>query len=359
VKFVIALLLFLSAKASWSQPTASPKTTGACSPAVISGSAKVTISCTGISTVQANRMIDLMNRILSERLDMKDVEAKLNQLESDLGSLNNALNPTAHAPQESKELLNSAESLGRECLALQSEWAQQDTARILQETEQSKSRIQGFYRNAHAETSTGGVPSTQVAITERKTAEFRSKFGSRVGLLQNSFRRAMPNETGFPNYLSIASPRDLDDFIRHLSSLYQRYLVNQSLSGSPLDSALATDYFRLESELRDFSKDWTKEYMSNYLAGANQYQKSLDEDQTVSATAQADLAAKESKTYHESLEPKLSEWKSRVLLQLPKRPPGPDYKNVSTRAELGMVCSDVTSLGMAFRDVAIQQSQQK
>jgi hypothetical protein len=81
VRYTLALLV-LFAIPCWSQTptTGNANTTGHCSPAVTGNSNQFTINCQGIGKEQGQKMLDILNKILTNQLDPKAVMAKLDEI---------------------------------------------------------------------------------------------------------------------------------------------------------------------------------------------------------------------------------------------------------------------------------------
>ena len=75
----VVLLLCLFAVPSISQTTAGASTTGPCSPANTAPNSIFTIDC-GIGQEQGQKMLDILNKILSNQLDPNVVMAKLDEI---------------------------------------------------------------------------------------------------------------------------------------------------------------------------------------------------------------------------------------------------------------------------------------
>ena len=60
--------------------TGNAETKGTCSPAVSGSNNQFIINCSGVSKQQGQKMLDILNKILANQLDTKDVMAKLDEI---------------------------------------------------------------------------------------------------------------------------------------------------------------------------------------------------------------------------------------------------------------------------------------
>lgn len=75
------LFLLLAMPCSEQTPTAGKAaTSGPCSPAVTGNENRFTISCVGVSKEQGQKMLDILNKILANQIDTKEVMAKLDEI---------------------------------------------------------------------------------------------------------------------------------------------------------------------------------------------------------------------------------------------------------------------------------------
>lgn len=112
------LLLAASVGALGQGETKKSKTSGACSPVVTGAQSLVTIRCSGISEAKANQMIALMNKMLAERLDLSDVNKKLDELGTEMTNVGSALNPMAGAPMDVVKLYEEGQELAQKVQSL-------------------------------------------------------------------------------------------------------------------------------------------------------------------------------------------------------------------------------------------------
>lgn len=82
MKYALILVLVFSLHC-WGQTTrgtGNALTSGPCSPSVTGGHNQFTINCPGISSEERKKILDILNKILADRLDETAVMAKLNEI---------------------------------------------------------------------------------------------------------------------------------------------------------------------------------------------------------------------------------------------------------------------------------------
>jgi len=117
------LVLLLLAQRACAQSPSTARASGNCSPA-ISGSkvGNVTITCSALSPDKADQLIRLMNRILQDHIDPDVIYKQLDELRTQVGHLDVAMNPLAHADPRSAELATRGNQLYQGCTNLLSRW---------------------------------------------------------------------------------------------------------------------------------------------------------------------------------------------------------------------------------------------
>jgi len=76
----VVLLFFLCATSLHAQTSGKADTSGPCSPAVTGNNNEFRITCSGLSKEQGQKILVILNRILANELDLKEVTAKLNEI---------------------------------------------------------------------------------------------------------------------------------------------------------------------------------------------------------------------------------------------------------------------------------------
>jgi hypothetical protein len=307
-------------------------TPGGCSSAIASGNGNVvTIHCAGISTTKADQIIKLMNRILTERLDVAQINSKLDELETAMGSINDQLNPLRKAPREAQELLNEGQNISTECAMFASDWTSQGSTQLV--SNMNTLRALSLEPN----------PTSIGANDEQQIQEFQRSLGPRITSLIVRLRPALPADTSYPDPASVKTARDVSDIESRLSELHRDYIVVQRSEGRPIDPKLELEIDRVGDECLKLYQGWGA---SAYRARIENYQKG----QRDIASASNNLDAKEMSRYRDTLEPRLTAWKSKVLAAMPGTPSDLDYGAVSDSGHLMAVCRNVTSLTTSYRN---------
>jgi hypothetical protein len=348
-RFILPLLFvaqFLTIE-SMSQSSSSIKTYGSCNPVVAGGSVnQITIRCTGVSTAKADKMIELMNRILEQHLDLDQVSSKLDQLNTEMRSLNEALNPLSGAPQAAKDFLNETQNLWIECSGFVTTWTQKETELTVRHSDLTNNNLRDM------PSMLSNRPATN-ATDKQKLAEFSKSLSPRLAALIARYRKAMPQETLFPNYESINSLRDLYDFNDDMSSMDMKYVVLQKSAGRSPDPSLTLEYTHVSDECFMFWREWAKASSASNYSDMQSNWNSMNANRVNMANDLAhqkeELAHQKSLLYSETLGPRLLVWKNKIMPKLPDVSSDLNYSSVKTSAQLNSVCSEVFNLGMAYR----------
>ncbi|HTB95736.1 MAG TPA: hypothetical protein VK716_01910 [Terracidiphilus sp.] len=323
------------------QTPVSAKASGECNTAIAGGSGnKITISCSGISATQASKLTVLMNRILAEHMDLSEVTSKLDQISSEMNSLNKAINPLGEAPKSARDLLTDGDSLMTSCSAISSRWSGKNTSRQMDQIAAMQNQAARLQANASV-------------IDQQFAPAFQAKFGPRIDALLARYRRAMPDETNFPDYHSVQHQHDIVGFNYKMSDLYNRYLMELRTSGGALDPAIAKEDLRLSQDLMDYFQSSGKSeataktaaYPGNYLALTQPDTSSEDEE--------------ELQLYRKTIEPNLIAWREKVLLYVPTASDNTDFDSVHTAMQLNNVCRDIISLRLVLQTKIYRDLQDK
>ena len=359
------LLLFLLSSPLWAQNDGAQKdirasTTGTCSPVVTGTSSQVTINCNGLSAAKANQLVVLMNRILAERLDLSEVNTKLDQLQSDIGGLNAALRPLANAPAPVVALLKQAEVLVTQCTNLITDWsehaneAMQDDLKARQADLAAKTEARREAREgARALSSTGDED-------QRRGQEFARTYAPKLRAINEALHRLMPDAPAIPDVSVPTTPSQANNYAFQVFMLCQRYRQHQNQQGQAQNTRLVNDTASVFQDVGIFDKSWLQVqtdalHTARSTSGARPAQSSSPiPSKTDTQTA---VNTKEIERYQTTLEPKLVSFRDAVLPEVPAFSSGRDYAQVNSVLQLSGVCMDVNQLGLAYREKAIEDQQ--
>lgn len=339
--------------AAHSQARVSAAAPGNCSTAIAGGNNnQVVIHCSGVSDARANQLIQLMNRILSEHMDISEVNSRLDQISAQVGSvntqmsslndqmgdLNDTLNPLSKAPASVKKLLFESQSAGQACMMFAMNWMAKDS------TARSSAQM-AMLRNVPG--LPGAAPDPAAAEFNRQKLEaYQNTLEPQIAALIAHFRSVLPPDTSFPDPQSVQGARDVMELERQLQNLYSRYMLVQRSKGSALDSRLVLDWDRVTNACSDSYRSWGKGYPVSTQQRYNQNLKAGD-DQV------AEIDAQQAQLYQQTLAQRLVAWRSEVVTKLPpQKTQEVDYTSVATYLQLRDVCTDFQSLGSAYRDKA-------
>lgn len=317
----LGVWIFLaSASSAVCQTTSTAHTTGTCSPAIAGNNNQVSISCTGMSAAKANQMIALMNKILAERLDLSQVNSKLDEIHEELGSVDAALNPFARATPEEQANLKEADALIYACSNFAQDWS-------TQKLEQGS-------------THESGRPAARPGddINQQKSEVFRQQYAPRLAALNNRLHAVMPSAPANPDFSHPSSAMEASSFGRQVYSLARQYQMQQQQAGRPFDTALVNAAQKAWTDCIAFSQEWNHVVMAELNSSAPSRRPAPDQP-----------ADDEVAKYHSTLEPRLAAFRDKVGPQVPEFSSGRDYNAVETPMQLNSVCSDVLAIRNAYR----------
>ncbi|WP_446743289.1 hypothetical protein [Silvibacterium acidisoli] len=304
------------------QTTSTAHTTGTCSPAIAGSNNQVSISCTGMSAAKANQMIALMNKILAEKMDLSQVNSKLDEIHEQLGSVGAALNPFAMATPAERSNLEEADAVVNACSSFSLEWV----SNRMDSSEASRQSRQQLPR-----------PGTDT--NQREAEIFREQYAPRLTALSNRLHAAMPDAPASPDFTQPTSAMEASQFGLRVFSLARQYQTQQQRSGRPVDTALVAAAQKAWTDCIAFSQDWNHAL----LAELNNSPRP-DRHAEVSPSDNNKLDE-----YHEKLEPRLVAFRDKVGPQVPDFSSGRNYNAVENPRQLDLVCSDVLAIRNAYR----------
>ncbi|WP_047489856.1 hypothetical protein [Terriglobus sp. TAA 43] len=183
------------------------KTSGACSPVVTGAQSIVTIRCAGMSEAKANQLIALMNKILAERLDLSDVNKKLDDLSAQMTDVGSALNPMAGAPIDVVKLYEEGQDLAQKVQSLQMEWNGRHT-------DATVASMQKGQQNAAESTA---------AIDAEESQKYRTTLETRLVTWRKRVQVYLPNYQSSVKYSDVTTTRRLMDVYVDMMQIGQAY----------------------------------------------------------------------------------------------------------------------------------------
>ncbi|WP_128912472.1 hypothetical protein [Granulicella sibirica] len=292
----------------------------------------------------------LMNRILAERLDLSEVNGKLDQLHEDIGGLNAALHPMANLPQPVLALLNQGDVLATQCTNMMSDWA-----RLSIDASHAAMQARTAERRAALE---GRVSSSSSAtLDEEKAKEFARIYSPRLAAFNATLHRFVPDAAPIADISIPASAQQAANYAFDIQMLSKRYQENQAQSGRPYNSQLVNQITNAFADANRFCRDWNQAKMDSLTSGRQADR--LPTHSTNPADPTSSVNADEAEKYSQTLRPKLISFRDAVLPQVPAYSSGRDYDAVSTSSQLGGICSDVRTLSAAFQQKALQEAEHK
>lgn len=337
--FSLTLSASVSAQTDSSQKVMKSSTGGSCSPIVNGGSSQITINCNGLSAAKAGQLVTLMNRILAERLDLSEVNTKLDQLQSALGDINdtmtNAMDPFAKAPPAMVALLKQGELLSTRCGTFVSDWSQM-----------SQAASEQTLRDMTARRSSGGPTS---GIDQQKGQEFASSYGAKLAAMNAKLHTLMPDAAPIQDIGVPSSAADATSYNMSIYVLLREYQKQQMQQGRPADARLLADGQRLSNDCMAYIRAWNDSRRAGLQAMRQPGAGSIGSKRQ-SAKEEAD--AQEVEKYKQKLEPQLVAFRDAVLPHVPDYASGKDYDAVGTTMQLNAVCGDVRTLWGAYRTQA-------
>lgn len=328
---------------------------GNCSPVVTGSSGSIVIRCSDLSSAKANQLIELMNKILSEHLDLNEVNSKLDQMRSEIGNLSTAIDPVTSASPEMKKLISDGESNTLACASFLTSMNAARTAAIQKNT---IARTTSPTPSAPADTGPS-MKEIQAEVNQEKLPEYRKLLLPRLQSLNARLVEASHRPSTLPT--NIDTPRDASDvgvFAARLLSMAKTY-VNDKQNGSP-DSSLLTDAETLQADSTKFAKAWGLEYQKRFYESRQRaQQKAL---QATAIQLQNPGLAEETEEisrYKKDLALRLITFRAAVLKVLPGARSNVDYETVTSAAQLGAVCQDVMVLQNSLYLKARQDARQR
>jgi hypothetical protein len=303
------------------------RNTGTCNPVITGGSATVTIHCSGLSNEKATQMVELMNRILSQHLDLGEVNSKLDDLGSKVNDINTTLNPLSGAPIEVVKLYEEAQRLTPKCQNFAMDWSQ------------------SLARQSVPSPTTMSDPTSQGnKINEQKQDEYRRTLMPKIVSfnvdLTKAFGSHVLTDELIANPRSYVAVGNLGVRIRSFANMLD---ARAQATGQPVNASLLERAKAIEEECRTFSAGWKDAQFA--VITKPTFISPLD----ASSEANKQRAA----LYRTSLGPELVSWKSRALPLVPNYTSTIDYASPGTSQDLLRVCTDIFMIEQAY-----QQKQQ-
>jgi hypothetical protein len=297
------------------------RTSGTCNPVVTGTTGAITIQCVGISGRKADEMIVLMNKLLAEHLDLKEVTTKLDSIGAELKDLNETVNPLATMPPEILKLFADSQSLQLSCTNLLTEWSARDSS----------------HRTEWLQAQTTALPTgperagtAKEAVTTQEVAEYQKTLLPRVKALD---ARLKALNVQSPRTVSLDPPHSSYDATVPANELFnevKRYETLQKRRGGTVDPTLHTEADALLAEARTFAQAWGA---ADRDAIAHSY--------TGYKGASLPVDTEEVQKYQSTLEPNLVSFRQRASPYVPDYKSSVDCAQVTSAGQLARVCSDI------------------
>lgn len=310
---------------------------GKCSSAIAAGNNnQVTIRCSGMSEAKANQLIALMNKVLAERLDLSDVNKKLDELGAQMTDVGSALNPMAGAPMDVVKLYEEGQELAQKVQSLQTEWNGRLTDANLESVQRTQQDV------AARSAALSAAVSERSSVTAAKQAEYKATLEPKLEAFDIRVRRMINFPAGAPD--QFANPRDarfLGIYVNTVSALANSYEMMQRRTGAPVDPSVRAQANALMAECQRFEQGWQ--------SGSNLARLPGPPAMTTLASIQGPIDAEESEKYRTTLEARMVAWRKRVQVSLPSYQSSVDYSHVTTARRLGEVYLDMMQIGQAYQ----------
>jgi len=303
------------------------RSSGNCSSAVSGNNNRVTITCPEMSKEQADDMVRLMNRILSQQVDPKKVYSELDKIHGAVNDLNTTINPFGNAPKEVTDEVMVSQRLLQNCDEFVRQWG---NAGLHATQEAQKRLLENVTRPPATRTSNDGSP----AVNAQFAADYNQTLGPR---LLEWRARILAHASFLRSTQDWRNSRDYEHMAFICKSAHQ--LAKFYVAWQSADYDLVKESGNLTGACDSFAENWSKAQPGG---GAAQFQ--IPNPYAMQAAVNAEYATK----YKQTLEGELTAWRDQTLKQMPDQQ-HKDYSLVAEPSQLGMVCADVGSLMLSYR----------